>query len=78
MAEGARGLRAAVTCRLDVDCIPPKLAWQGAKCPTRILTTATLFGTPCSAPYPDLTFPIGTLNVPSGELDFWLWGLFWL
>lgn len=76
-AVRAPGLCASPICVLDVDCIPVKFPWLGTRCPGRILTAITvsqLF--PSSDPYPDLTFPIGTLNVPSGELDFQLWGAF--
>lgn len=62
---------------LDADCIPLKSPWQGARCPGRVLTAITASQlSPSSDPYPDLAFPVGTLNVPSGELDFWLWGAF--
>lgn len=76
-AVGAPGLRASPICVLDADYIPLKFPWQGARCPGHILIAITASQlSPSSDPDPDLTFPIGILNVPSGELDFWLLGAF--
>lgn len=70
-AAGAPGSRARPVCVLDADCIPLKFLGQGARCAGCILTAITASQLSLS-PYPDPTFPIGTLNVPPGELDFQL------